>query len=185
MESKKFILDDLRKKGHLFEFMQHSGNTDDLYKCQNCGIEGLVRRDDSENITILLNRGNKKLIDTCKEPEEIRTVRDSMKLKVKFSDEELQEYGKKASVYFAKNKKLREKKDIFNKKVKSKISENDAEINDYLNKIDKGGEEQDVEVEIRYHFPKPNMKRIIRLDTMEVIFEDAMDDEDFNLFNQQ
>lgn len=155
--------------------------TEQEVTCSRCGITG-THKVNASFVEVKQTRKNKAFINDCK--PEMQTQRVVLELAVKFTDEQISDFGKKlAEKIFELGKLEVDKKanaDVF----KGQIETVHSEITDLSGKINKGEEDMDIDCEVKYHFPAKDMKTVTRLDTNELVGEFAMVEEDFNLFTQ-
>jgi hypothetical protein len=179
----------LKGSPHVFKEGDKINKHETVFTCEVCGISG-TRFNKQNYIEVNVNRKNKKLIDTCKTKPDyaesnIKIYKDKMMLPVKYDNEKLSEYGKRLVEEMKKKDAIEDEKETAISDFKARKNACDEIIQKYAEAINKGGEDQNIEVEVKLHFPEMHKKTISRLDTNEIIYQDIMLDDDYDLFKGQ
>lgn len=106
------------------------------------------------------------------------TEKKTLMLPVQLTDEERLELAKALTDRLAKLKELEEERKREAQRLKFDMDAEETQV-DYLAKcVSTGEEEREVECEVVYNLPVRGMKQVIRLDTMDVVDEKEMTDQD-------
>ncbi|MFA5403301.1 MAG: hypothetical protein WC358_00030 [Ignavibacteria bacterium] len=171
-------------KVHNFVFVKDLNKNEALYKCKDCGLEG-VRFQQSKSLIVVLNKKNKGLIDVCKKDkkeESPQVSKGSEYLRYDFSTEELSGIAKELAQENLKLEKVKLEKKSADADFTNKIKASELSISQNSQKLNSGWEMRNVDTETTYNYPEEGMKTKQRMDTGEKFTAEKMKDEDFKLF---
>lgn len=95
-------------------------------------------------------------------------------LRYEFSQEELREKAKNLALSVQKQQRAQEEQKAAQAQFKQRIEFEQANIGLLSNNISMGWEMRDIDCEVLYHVPSQAVKRVVRLDTREVVREVPM-----------
>jgi len=107
-----------------------------------------------------------------------RTVKIKQKLKVDLTDAEMKGMSNELVDEINTSREVEAEKKAVVSTYKSKLDSCTARIGELTNTLRNGYEFRDVECELQYHEPAVGLKRVIRLDTLEVVDQKDMTDDE-------